>query len=30
MAYNQRNKEFDDWEVMIMTAPLILANPSTG
>jgi len=30
MVYNQRNKEFGDWEVMIMTAPLIIANPSTG
>ena len=30
MVYNQRSKEFGDWENMIMTAPLVLANPKTG
>ena len=30
MVHHQRNKEIGDWEVMIMTAPLIIANPSTG
>ena len=30
MVYVQRNKDFGDWETIIMSTPLLFANPTTG
>ena len=30
MVYMQRNKDFDDWEEIIMSPPLIIVNPTCG
>jgi len=30
MIYVQRNKDFGDWEAIIMSPPLIIANPTCG
>jgi len=30
MVYMQRNKDFGDWEAIIMSLPLIIANPTCG
>jgi len=30
LVYEQRNKDFGDWEAIIMSPPLIIANPTSG